>query len=332
VLVFGALVKGADNISVDVAVVNNSQSEFSRTFEQSLKEVKALKLPDKPLSLSEARKEMEDGELNGIIELPQNFGEVQNGMPTGTVKVYYDHNDTTSGDIVASILQSVVGKVNEQLVQVPTPLAIERAPLTVTQASPFDNIYSMFTAMSIMMVGVFAVASVFPTDKKTGTLRRLRVTPVKSGQVIFGTMFSFAVIGIIGVALLTIIAMTLYGFQMRGDWLVFALFVVVSLLTMLGFGLAIGGIAKNSTQADILGQVVFIASLALGGVWFPRALLPDFAQSITAFMPLTPIIEGIRAITTENAGLTTLWPQLAILVGWAVVMYVAGIKLFKWES
>lgn len=332
VLIFGSLTRNSDNISMRVAILNNSDTPFSRQFEKSLKDVKSLELPDTQLSMSEAREQVKNDSLDGIIELPDDFGETQNGVPTGKVKVYVDESNAASGDILTTILQSVVGHTNEQLAKTAvTPLTVERTSLSLIKVSAFDNIYAIFTAMAIMMVGVFAVGSVFPTDKKSGALRRLHVTPIRSREIILGTMLTYTVIGLIGVGLLTLIAVALYGLDMRGDWFTYGIFVLVSVATMLGFGLAIGGVSKNSTQSDILGQIVFIASLSVSGVWFPRTLLPEWMQGITAFFPLTPVIEGIRAIVAEGATLVTLLPEIGILLGWAVLVYSIGIRVFKWS-
>lgn len=332
VLIFGSLTRGADTISMRVAILNNSDTPFSQQFEKSLKEVKSLELPDKQLSMQEAREQVKNDSLDGIIELPDNFGETQNGIPTGKVKVYVDETNAASGDILTTILQSVVSGTNEQIAKAaPTPLTVERTSLSLVKVSAFDNIYAIFTAMAIMMVGVFAVGSVFPTDKKSGALRRLHVTPIRSREIIIGTMLSYTVIGLIGVGLLTLIAVSLYGLEMRGDWLTYGLFVLVSMTTMLGFGLAIGGVSKNSTQSDILGQIVFIASLSVSGVWFPRTLLPEWMQGLTSFFPLTPVIEGIRAIVAEGASFMAVLPEMGILLGWAVIVYGIGIRVFKWS-
>lgn len=332
VLIFGSLTRNTDDISMRVAILNNSDTPFSQQFEKSLKDVKALKLPDKQLTMDEAREQVKNDSLDGIIELPKGFGETQNGVPTGKVLLHVDEANPTSGDILMSILQSVVGQTNQQLARgTPTPLEVERTSLSVVKVSAFDNIYAIFTGMAIMMVGIFAVGSAFPIDKKSGVLRRLHVTPIKSREIILGTMLTYTVIGIIGVALLTLIAVFLYGFEMRGDWLTYSLFVLIAMATMLGFGLAIGGVSKNSTQSDVLGQIVFIASLSVSGVWFPRTLLPEWMQNITAFFPLTPVIEGIRAITAEGASLLAIMPQIGILLGWAVVVYAIGIRVFKWS-
>jgi ABC-2 type transport system permease protein len=332
ILVFGSLVNNDGNFSLRVAVVNNSQAQFADEFEDALAKVDVFKLPDETLSLAEAKEKMKDDSLDGIIELPKDFGSVDDkNIATGSVKLYYDQAQSQTGDIVAGIMRGIVDKTNEQLAAAPTPITIERTPINITTGSAFDNIYSMFTGMAIMMVGVFAVGSVFPTAKKLGALRRLHVTPIKSGSIIIGTMLCYMVIGLIGVAMLTALAIGLFDLSMHGDWFTYAGFVILSLLMTLGIGLAIGGIAKNSTQSDVMGQIVFLISLAVSGVWFPRALMPEFLQGITSYMPLTPVIEGIRGIVTEGTGLLGLGPELAVLGAWTILVYAIGIKMFRWE-
>jgi ABC-2 type transport system permease protein len=331
VLIFGSLVNSGDNLSVRVAVVNNSQEQFAKDFDKALSQVKPFEQSDEKLSLSEARDKMNNDDLDGIIELPRGFGAMRDGIPQGTTKLYYDKADTQTGDIVAGIMRSVVEDTNKQLVNSPTPITIENTPINVSEASAFDNIFAMFTGMAIMMVGVFAVGSVFPLAKKTGVLRRLHSTPLKSREIILGTTISYAVIGLLCVTVLTALALLVFDLNMRGDWFVYGSFLLLSLVVMLGIGLAIGGIAKNSTQSDIMGQIIFLLSLSVSGVWFPRALMPDFLQSITSYIPLTPIIEGIRAIVTENASLSALGPEIMVLAAWGIVVYAIGIRTFKWE-
>jgi len=69
----------------------------------------------------------------------------------------------------------------------------------------------------------------------------------------------------------------------------------------------------------------------LSGVFFPTFLMPEFLQSVTKFIPLTPIIDSMRLVIAEGASLSQLGPQMAIMLGWLVVVYALAFKVFRWE-
>ena len=69
----------------------------------------------------------------------------------------------------------------------------------------------------------------------------------------------------------------------------------------------------------------------LSGVFFPTFLMPETLQNVTKYIPLTPVIDSIRLIVTENAALQELGPQLSIIVVWTVVIYIIAFKVFRWE-
>lgn len=330
-VLFGAFTKGTEDLKLKVAVVNSSKEAFAGEFAKQLEKVKVIDQPDEKLNLEDAKREMRSGELDGIIELPADFGRLSNGAPTGTARVYFDQTDTTTGDIVSSVMTGVIDENNQQIIGVPMPLAIERISISGSGARIFDGLYAIFTSMAIMMVGIFAVASSIPADKKSGALRRLRVTPLKSSNLVVGTMLAYAVVAILAVILMTVIAILAFGLEMKGSWWDFAGFSLLAIIMFLAFGLMVGGWAKNSTQADIYGQIIFIASLAFSGLWFPRALLPEWLQEVTSYLPLTPVVDGIRSIVTEGAALMSLGMEVMIVVAWMVVVTLVGVKTFRWE-
>ena len=118
---------------------------------------------------------------------------------------------------------------------------------------------------------------------------------------------------------------------MHGDWLSFGVLILVSSTLMIAIGVMIGGWAKNTTQSDIYGQIIFIASLAFSGLWLPRAMMPEWLRDITSFLPLTPIIEGMERIVVEGVAITSLGFQLAVIAGWLAVVTLLSVKTFRWE-
>jgi len=123
----------------------------------------------------------------------------------------------------------------------------------------------------------------------------------------------------------------LFDFSIQGDLLSLGLFTIISTVCLFGFGMAIAGWAKDSNQAAPLSNLVSFPMMFLSGVFFPVFLMPEWLQSITRFVPLTPIVEGLRLIMTEGRTLLELGPQLAFVGGWIVIIYLIAFKVFRWE-
>ena len=103
------------------------------------------------------------------------------------------------------------------------------------------------------------------------------------------------------------------------------------MLEILGIGLALGGWARNERQAAPLSNIVTFPMMFLSGTFFPRFLMPEWLQGISGFLPLTPVIDGIRYIVNEGYTITQLGPQLGLMLGWMVVIYFIAFRVFRWE-
>ena len=171
----------------------------------------------------------------------------------------------------------------------------------------------------------------FSGDKKAGALRRMRVAPIRTWQLITATALNRILIGLMAVSLQVIAAIVFFDFSIQGDLVSLFLFTIISTTCLFGFGMAIAGWAKDSNQAAPLSNLVSFPMMFLSGVFFPVFLMPDWLQSITRFIPLTPVVEGLRLIMTEGQTILDLGPQLAVIGGWTVIIYLIAFKVFRWE-
>lgn len=330
--VFGSLNKDTGGVDFNVALINHSNTKFAQEFEKQAKDGKVLKVKDDVKSLDDAKERMGRGELDSIVELPANFGKVDaKGIPRGDVVVYYEQANPQTGQTLASILQQQLDGVNKKLTGHVDPFAVQQKPTKTANLSNFDYVFSGLIGFSILSLGIFGMANGFPADKKAGILRRLRASPLHSSQLIIATALNYLLIGVISIALMMAVGMAVFDFQMRGSYFVFSIFTLLSIIVMFGFGLAIGGWAKNENQSAPLSNLVAFPLMFLSGTFFPRFLMPDWLEKITAYLPLTPIVDGMRYIMTEGKGLTQLGTELLIMVVWTIVIYAIAIKVFRWE-
>lgn len=330
--VFGTIFNDGNSVSFKVAIINDSKSEFAKGFTLAGGEDKTFKVDSEVKDIAEAKQKMSRGELDSVIVLPEGFGDENNqGMPAGAMDVYYQKGSEQSGQTVAAVMESILDEINKSFGLPQSPLTVNQKPTEETGLSQFDYTFSGLLGFTILSMGVFGLANSMPQEKKTGAFRRLRASPFTAGQLIFGNGIYYLLITLLSVLAMVVAGILIFDFSMRGSWLVFSVYITISSIMMLGFGLLIGGWARNENQSAPVSNLISFPMMFLSGAFFPRFLFPEFLQNITAYIPLSPVVDGLRRIMTEHAQLTELLPQLGIIAVWTVIVYALAIFLFRWE-
>jgi ABC-2 type transport system permease protein len=332
--VFGGIYGNSNNnVSVDAAVINQSASPLASQFIKYAESTKIIKV-DKTLStLPAAEAKMIRGQLDAVIILPPSFGATtdHHSYPSGQAKVIYTNNSEQAGQALVSVLDAEFQGLNAKYVPVITPFTAAGQELNKKSLTEFDYIFSGLLGFSIVGIGIFGPINVFPELKKQGILRRFHTTPIKVWQYFVSMAASQAIIGLVSLAVMFIVAITVFHIKIIGNYAEIAVFLVFGIVMILGIGLAIGGWAKNERQAAPLGNIIVFPMIFLSGTFFPRYLMPDWLQHVSGYLPLTPIIDGARLLTTEGQHLTQIGPQLGAMAIWTVIIYVIAFKVFRWE-
>jgi ABC-2 type transport system permease protein len=331
--VFGSLSKGDGNVSFNVGLVNNSKSSFSRSFVSQLDSSSTFKVDKSVTTLSQAENKLGKNQLDGIIVLPSDFGSVKPGQsyPSGNAQLLYDESSSGTGQTLASVLQGSFNQLNNKYVKTQQPFSVSSQELNQKSLTSFDYTFSGLLGFSIIGIGIFGPVNVFPELKKQGILRRLHTTPLKVWQYFLATMFSQAITGVISIAIQFIVAIKVFNLKVYGNYPEIILFTILSIFMILGLGLAIGGWARNERQAAPLSNIIVFPMIFLSGTFFPRYLMPHWLQSVTTYLPLTPVIDGLRLLTTEGKNLTQIGPQLGLIGIWFVIIYAIAFRVFAWE-
>jgi ABC-2 type transport system permease protein len=331
--VFGSLNSGSGNVSFNVAVINESDSSFAKDFVTNSEKSDVLKVDQEVTTLDAAKDKMSRSELDAAIVLPKDFGDVQKGAktPSGQAKIVYTQNNAQSAQALGSILDAEFKGINAQFVKTETPFGVTTEQLNERSLSAFDYTFAGLLGFAIIGMGIFGPVNVFPELKKMGILRRLSTTPLKVWQYFLATMIGQALIGLISLAIMFAVAIGVFHLQVVGNYFELAVFLVLGIITILGIGLALGGWAKNERQAAPLSNIIVFPMMFLSGTFFPRFLMPEWLQNVSGFLPLTPIIDGIRLIATEGKHFVDILPQLGLMGIWMVVIYFIAFRVFRWE-
>lgn len=329
--VFGALSRN-NGVSLNIAVINRSDTKIAKNFANRLSNQKILKVDKEVTTFGSANEKMSRGELDATVELPPGFGESKNGAnPDGTAIVHFTQNNEQAAQALVSILQTEFKDLNARYVKAPTPFKVTSQRNNERSLSAFDYTFTGLLGFAILGAGIFGPMNVFPELKKMGILRRLHTTPLRVWQYFLSIMLGNAVTGLMSIAVMFVVALAVFNLEVVGSYWQLALFLAFGIVMILGIGLALGGWARNERQAAPLGNIIVFPMMFLTGVFFPRFLMPHWLQGITTYMPLTPVIDGARLIATEGKSLLDLGPQLWVMGVWLIIIYIIAFRVFRWE-
>jgi ABC-2 type transport system permease protein len=329
--VFGSLYQNDSGVKFTVAVIDHSGSEISKRVVEEAEKAELIKVDRSVTSLEEVGERMGDGKIDSALEFPKEFGAATGSAPTGKLKVYYEEGNPQGGQALAAVMEGIFNTINEQITGTPQPYTVERVAAATSNLSAFDYVFAGLLGYSILSLGVFGMASTFPSYKKSGLLRRIRVAPISATQLVISTGIRYLLTGLISLALMLLAAIFVFDFSMQGSYLDLLIFAICSIVMIFGLGLAIGGWAKNEDQAQPLANIVALPLMFLSGVFFPRFLMPEWMQGVTGYLPLSPIVDGFRAITAEGATLFDLGYEFGLMAIWTAIIYALAIRLFRWD-
>ncbi len=208
----------------------------------------------------------------------------------------------------------------------------ERSVVGENKKSPMISFYAAAIGVMFLMFTASGSAGALLDEAESGTLERVlstRVTMTKllAGKLVFNT----------GLAFVQLVAMFLWG------WAAFKLdffshlpgFAVMGLSTafaVAAFGMLLASACQTRAQLGALSTLVILIMSAVGGSMFPRFLMPEAMQKAGLGTINAWAIDGFTKVFWRDLPVTQLWPQVAVLVGIGVVLFVAARRIARrWE-
>jgi len=143
-----------------------------------------------------------------------------------------------AGQTLTSILEAQFKQLNGKYVSTVLPFTVKGVQTSNKSLSQFDYTFAGLLGFSIIGLGIFGPINVFPELKKQGILRRLHTTPLRVWQYFTSTMISQAIIGMVSLAVMFAVAITVFHLHVVGNWLLIIFWLVFSIVMILGIGLS----------------------------------------------------------------------------------------------
>ena len=184
--------------------------------------------------------------------------------------------------------------------------------------------------MSLMGNGLFGVGFVTVDMRIRKLLKRFLATPMKKSHFLAGIILARLVFLFPEMAVLLLFARLAFGVVIQGSLLQLAVLILLGAFMFAGIGLLVASRARTLEAVSGLMNLVMLPMWVLSGIFFSSERFPQAAQPFIKVIPLTPLINSLRAISLEGATIWTQGTEIAIMVAWGVVSFVLALKLFRW--
>jgi ABC-2 type transport system permease protein len=166
-------------------------------------------------------------------------------------------------------------------------------------------------------------------EKSQGTSVRVRVSPTPYYIHILGKTFTYLIICVIQFLLMVAVGIWLFPlmdlpqFDVTGKMFHLLIVTLFAGLAAIGFGVLIGTVSDTQEQSAPFGATSVVVLAAIGGIWVPVFLMPEFMQKIAQFSPMNWGLNAYYDIILRNSGIGEIAKELIFLF----LFYIAMVSI-----
>ncbi|MBP9707251.1 MAG: ABC transporter permease [Oligoflexales bacterium] len=185
-------------------------------------------------------------------------------------------------------------------------------------------------ALSIMTSSLFGTGMTIVAFRRNKLFKRFSASPVNTFELILsfivGRLFILAVeFGVIIAA-----GYLFFGFRISGDFLSFVSFAVLGACCFTALGILFGARLDNVGAYNGIVNLLTLPLMIVSGVFFSRSKFPEWLDGYLDYLPLSPLVDGLRRIALEGATMADLSGQLLVLTIYTVLAVIITKPLFRW--
>lgn len=167
------------------------------------------------------------------------------------------------------------------------------------------------------------------TERSRGTLVRLRMMPIGPADILAGKALA-CLITTAGVTVaLLLVARVLFGIRLASPLLLF-MAIAATCVCFVGLMMFLSVLGRTEQSAGGIGWAILMVMAMTGGGMIPLAFMPGFMRTISHFSPVKWTIYALEGAIWRGFTFSEMILPCAILTAIGVVLFVIGVRLFRW--
>ena len=206
--------------------------------------------------------------------------------------------------------------------------------LTGVQLSPKSREQNIpgFTIMFVLLAVVFGTASAMHDEHNWGTLTRLRTAPAGFARLLAGKVGVRFAFGFVQALVLLLWGRWVFGVSLGSSPSALLLLTAAIAFASAALGLLVAALAATREQTLPLSLAIVLALSALGGLWWPIAMVPHWLRVLgQCFFP-TWAMYGMSDLILRDRGFSSVLVPVAVTAGQGLLAMLIGSRVFTRRS
>ncbi len=225
--------------------------------------------------------------------------------------------------IADDILQEAAGRKD--------PLTTSVQAIIKPGSRYIDFLIPGLIAMNLMGSSMWGIGFNLVVTRKRKLLRRYAVTPMKRYQFLFSYLVSRAIFLAVELLLLVGFGVLMFGTKVQGSYFTLVFISTLGAAAYAGIGLIVGARIDNTETANGWMNFVQLPMYVLSGAFFSYERFPQWMHRPLEMLPLTALVNALRATYNEGATIVSLTPEILVLIFWCLFGFLTAVKIFRWQ-
>jgi ABC-type multidrug transport system permease subunit len=225
--------------------------------------------------------------------------------------------------IVSDELQRAAGRRD--------PLRVRERTTSAPGSRYIDFLLPGLIGLNLMGSSMWGVGYNLVLARKRRLLRRYAVTPMRRGHFLLSFFFSRCVFLAAELGALVLFGALVFDTHVRGSYVALTAIAFWGAASFAAVSLLIGSRVDNTEAANGWMNFVQLPMWLLSGAFFSYERFPAWLHGPIRALPLTALVDGLRAVFNDGVSFFACWPELAVMSAWGAVGFAISLRTFRWQ-
>jgi ABC-2 type transport system permease protein len=211
------------------------------------------------------------------------------------------------------------------------PFSAHEEPVEMAGSRYVDWLIPGIVGMNIMGTSMWGIGFSVVQTRMRKLLKRLIASPMRKHEYLLAQVGGRLVFLAPEAAVPLIFGAIVLGMPIHGSIVAIGIVCLAGALAFGGMGLLLASRARTFEAISGLLNLTMVPMWVLSGVFFSSANFPQPLQPVIQALPLTALVNALRAVVLEGAGVPGVLRELAVLTAWGLASFGIGLRIFRWR-